>query len=129
MQRKSSLDIKLTIAIMIAPFVVGCANVPTSNNQALDTESKIVSESVQEKRVSAFLASAAASDVAEFVSTPWGENVLVQAGELYFSASGRYCRKLTVLNNSGNESLQLACEIRPGSWEPVRLVTQLLDTR
>jgi len=128
-QRKSSLDIKLTIAMMIIPFVVGCANVSTSNHQAANTESDMVSESVQEERVSAFLASAAPSDVSEFASTPWGENVIVQAGERYFSASGRYCRKLTVFNNSGNESLQLACEIHRGSWEPVRLVTQLLDTR
>jgi len=128
-QRKSFPDIKLTIAMMIIPFVAGCANLSTSNHQAANSESEMVSESVQEERVSAFLASAAPSDVSEFASTPWGENVLVQAGERYFSASGRYCRKLTVFSNSGNESSELACEIRQGSWEPVRLVTQLLDTR
>ena len=129
MQRKSFPDIKLTIAMMIIPFVAGCANLSTSNHQAANSESEMVAVSVQEEKVSAFLASAAPSDVSEFASTPWGENVLVQAGERYFSASGRYCRNLTVFNNSGNESLQLACEIHRGSWEPVRLVTQLLDTR
>lgn len=127
MQRKSFLDIKLIVAFMIIPFVVGCANLPTSNNQVPKTESKMVSDSVLEERISAFLTSAAPLAVWEFASTPWGNDVLVQASEPYFSASGRYCRKLTVTDISGIYSLQLACEIRRGSWEAVRLVTQLLN--
>ena len=128
MLRKSSLNIKFVVVFMVISLVAGCANVLTPNNQLPKTESKIVSESVLEQRFSAFLASAEPLAVSEFTSTPWGENVLVQASEPYFSASGRYCRKFTVINLSGNESLHLACEIRPGSWEQVRPVTQLLST-
>jgi len=111
------------------PFVVGCANLSASKVQLPEDANKVAMQPVMEKEISTFLASAAPLSTSGFASTPWGENVLVQVGESYFSASGRNCRKLTVLDNAGDEKLQLACEFRNGSWEPVRLVTQLLGVQ
>ena len=127
-QLKSFLSIKVPIAFLVIPLMVGCVNMSNSKTQSSSAE-KLVTASVLEDKISIFLTSAAPLSISEFASTPWGKDVLLQAGESYFSASGRNCRKLTVLDIGGNESLQLACEIRGGSWESVRLVTQLLGTR
>jgi hypothetical protein len=128
-QQKSCLNIKAIIAFVAIPLVVGCVNMPSSKTQAPGAENKIITGPVLDGDISTFLASAAPFSISEFPSTPWGKNVLLRMGEPYFSASGRNCRKITVLDIEGNESLQLACEFRDGSWEPVRLVTQLLGTR
>jgi hypothetical protein len=127
-KRKSFLSIKASIVFVVFPLVVGCANIPSSEIQAPRAKNKIIAGPVLDEEVSTSLASVATLSKPEFASMPWGENVFLQAGAPYFSASGRNCREITLLDVEGNESLQLACEFRDGSWEPVRLVTQLLGT-
>lgn len=128
-QRKSFLNYKMIIALVAIPLLVGCVNMSGSKIQSSGTEKKMMAGLVLNQEVSAFLASAAPLAASEFAATLWGENVLLQTGEPYFSASGRNCRKITVLDTGRNESLQLACEFGDGLWESVRLVTQLLGTR
>lgn len=67
-----------------------------------------------------FLAHAPAGDSAFLPESPWGAQVTVYARQAYFAASGRTCRKLTIVHNAGMRRPGLVCRLPSGGWEEVR---------
>lgn len=67
-----------------------------------------------------FLTHAPAGTSAFLPESPWGTSVTVYAGQAYFAASGRRCRKLTIVHTAGMRRPGLVCRLPNGGWEEVR---------
>jgi len=73
-----------------------------------------------------FLADAPPGATITVAESPWGSEVDLIAGRLYFAASGRYCRQLQIDRgraHDGKTKSALACRAAD-SWESRPLVTE-----
>ena len=76
-----------------------------------------------------FLTQAPAGAVLNVPESPWGNNVEVVADDAYLAASGRECRKLTVVAvDANNARSALVCKT-PNGWVNQRVVTQTTPGR
>lgn len=66
-----------------------------------------------------FLADAAPGSRVVLAESPWGPEVTVYAHHAYYAASGRTCRRLTIMQ-SGMRRPALVCRLPGGGWERVR---------
>lgn len=76
-----------------------------------------------DENLNGFLAQAPAGAVVSLAESPWGANVEITADAPYFAASGRECRKLTILRANDSTRQVVACET-PDGWQSGRLVTE-----
>ncbi|WP_088743904.1 DVU3141 family protein [Cobetia sp. QF-1] len=118
----------------LAIIVSGCAtSYPMSTGNGSDNLSSLSGAAPLSADISAFLDTASIGGVMPVVSSPWGSNVEVVAGERYFAASGMTCRHLTISNDRDLPSNELACrtsdtgKAEQGTWVTQRLVTGLLE--
>jgi len=57
--------------------------------------------------------------------SPWGKNREIMVKQSYFSASGRKCRALRLLNIPvKHQEEQFVCEDGPGNWVPLRCISR-----
>jgi hypothetical protein len=57
--------------------------------------------------------------------SPWGKNREIMVQQSYFSASGRKCRALRLLNIPvKHQEEQFVCEDGPGNWVPLRCISR-----
>ncbi len=80
-----------------------------------------------DENASDFLSQSPGGAVTTLAESPWGRDVEVVADEPYHAASGRKCRRLSVVSASTGPQQAVACETTQG-WETQRLVTEMLST-
>lgn len=115
------------VVLAIASLLGGCAShggfsgaqpggvVQGGQGQALDQD------------LAGFLTQSPAGGVTTLPESPWGRGVEVTAEAPYDAASGRVCRRLTLLSADSDVRQAVACETS-GGWEAQRLVTEVLST-
>ena len=83
-----------------------------------------VADNHRDHALTAFLDEATINAVQRFQQTPWGDAITLQAGERYYAASGRICRRLLLHQETdGQGQVALACKSTQG-WESVRALTR-----
>ncbi|PMR70769.1 hypothetical protein CR158_03110 [Halomonas heilongjiangensis] len=80
-----------------------------------------------DENLSGFLSRSPGGAVITLAESPWGRDVEVVADEPYHAASGRECRRLSIVSASTGPQQAVACESAQG-WETQRLVTEMLST-
>ncbi|MBS4154787.1 DVU3141 family protein [Cobetia sp. MC34] len=126
--------VRLAVTTGLALIVSGCAtDYPMSTGSGSQNLSSLRGAAPLSADLSAFLDTSAIGGVMPVVSSPWGSNVEVVAGERYFSASGLTCRHLTVSNGRDLPGQELACRTsnkgaaKQGTWVTQRLIVGLLE--
>lgn len=106
----------LVAALLGALWVLsGCAGMASSDSPMAAADPA---------QLTTFLNEAASGAEREFDQTPWGEAITLRAGERYFAASGRTCRRLLIQQQTDlGARPALACETTDG-WESVRALTR-----
>lgn len=115
------------LVTVLALMLAGCA-VPGLQSSG----SRSVIDSAQGQPLgddlNGFLAQAPDGAILNLATSPWGNQVEVTAGDTYFAASGRECRKLRVDKAAQGETRALACKT-PQGWESRRLITETSSSR
>ena len=118
----------LAVAVAIA-VAVGCAGIPgfdTANTQAGAAPATPLNPSTSTggtHPIAAFLAAARPGD-STYLTLPGSETrVLITAHQVYFAASGRFCRQyeITVTNSPTIATPGLACKNGP-NWQLEKLI-------
>ncbi|GAA3712616.1 hypothetical protein GCM10022421_19910 [Oceanisphaera sediminis] len=107
----------LLLPLVVLSIISGCASQQQGTHGA--------QQAINNSELNQYLSSATAN-AAVLASSPWGPKVQIMAGQPYFAASGRTCRKLQVSQPNGNTQHQIACKADTGNWTLTRPVTQLL---
>ncbi|WP_249979302.1 DVU3141 family protein [Vreelandella olivaria] len=126
-----SRSARMLLAALSVAVVSGCAtNYPSgsSSDQPRYVLNNDAAKPIQDESLNGFLAQAPAGGILNLVRSPWGDNVEVVADEPYLAASGRACRRLSIIDASGASRRGLACETSNG-WVDQRVITQSLEGR
>lgn len=119
---------RLAITLAVVAVLGGCALQPAA--QSPDAGS-VVAGGEQGTRLGAnlsgFLAQSSGGAATQLAESPWGRDVEVVADTVYYAASGRPCRELSI-RRAGRNAVQsaIACETSSGDWIVRRQVTQAL---
>lgn len=130
-QRAVVSPARVLLAALSMVVVSGCASYPNSSAQQ---EAQYVLNNdpatlLQNDNLNGFLTQAPAGAVLNVPKSPWGNNVEVVADDAYLAASGRECRKLTVVAvDANNARSALVCKT-PNGWVNQRVVTQTTQGR
>jgi len=106
-------------AVLSLMLLYGCAYLPVSQDRMDQGDPSALPEDL-----SAFLNAHQEAAAREFSASPWGSEVLIKAGPVYFAAIGEYCRRILVSGAQGEQAL-LACQESGGQWYTRRLVVPL----
>jgi len=122
-------------ATVVIAVAVGCAGIPgfdPSNTQAGAASAAPLSSSMSTggtHPIAAFLAAARPGD-STYLTLPGTEKrVLVTARQVYFAASGRFCRQyeVTVSNSPTTITPGLACKNGHDEWQLEKLIVNPSD--
>lgn len=118
------------LAVLLAAGVLGgCSMLSAVSPLAAQDAGLVAGEQagrVLEPAFAAFLAQAPQGSILALAESPWGSQVEVTAGEAYLAASGRHCRKLSLMRVAAAQpESAIACQTAQG-WEARRLVTQVI---
>jgi len=107
-------------AIVGLALTSGCAYLPFPNGASTGffEEERPPNPADQ---VSVFLSSGTGALARRFESSPWGDDVLVEAEPVYHAATGASCRRMAV-SGAGIDRKMLACATAGGVWVTQRLV-------
>ncbi|QOR37423.1 hypothetical protein HNO52_02020 [Billgrantia diversa] len=112
------------LALTLMAVLGGCAMPAT---QPSDTAGSVMTGTQGKpvgEELSQWLARAHPGEVIQLGQSPWGREVQVEVGSLYYAASGRVCRELTVRQGGLDaERREIACETAAGNWVTRRQVT------
>ena len=119
---------RLGVTLAVIAVLGGCAMQPASHSrQAGSVVAGADSGTRLGANLSGFLAQSSGGAVIQLDESPWGDDVEVQADSVYFAASGRPCRALSIRRaNRQAEQGAIACETAAGDWVTHRQVTQAL---
>ncbi|MDX5297865.1 MAG: hypothetical protein LPK85_02825 [Gammaproteobacteria bacterium] len=115
------------VALCLSLGMAGCASDSVSQAPSAvggGDESRMRDVVVLDAALSAQLTDAAPHADVALPTSPWGDNVIVRAGDTYQAASGRQCRGLAI-TREGRAFSALACDTGRGRWSLVRPVTRL----
>ena len=119
--------------MMMPIFISSCAYVPEEwsleDSLAFFTEKEeeiaepVVIHSDFSPEINNFLSTSKEGDNQLFITSPWGEDALITVEKLYFSASGRTCRNITITLEHTHIK-NLACQAGKQRWVVIRPVTK-----
>lgn len=111
--RRSAISLGISLT-------ASCAYLPIPDMAETDASGETGQLGVADELAAFFNASTEA--VAQrFAETPWGEDVLIEAGPVYYAATGTSCRRVAVVGAVQAERM-LACVAQTGRWQIQRLV-------
>ncbi len=119
---------RLAVTLAVVAVLGGCALQPGQHSRDAGS---VVAGGERGKRLDAnlsgFLAQSSGGAAIQLAESPWGRDVEVVADTVYFAASGRPCRELSI-RHAGRQAEQgaIACETAAGDWVVRRQVTEAL---
>ncbi|NVK43980.1 MAG: hypothetical protein HWE39_22285 [Oceanospirillaceae bacterium] len=113
---------KAAIGMLAVLVLAGCSSSQTRDGYSASAQPPVVSKGqALSQEVSEFLATGAGQSTRYFASTYWGDNVELTTDSIYYAASGRNCRQVTVNTMTGTSASRwLACDAGNGLWVAVR---------
>lgn len=101
------------------PGMFSIKNTPSEKVAVLEPEQSLTED------LNEFITFGKDGQVQTVDKSPWGKNREIMVQQSYFSASGRKCRALRLLNIPVKHlEEQYVCEDGPGNWVPLRCISR-----
>ena len=125
---------RLLFVFSVLLFLTGCETLSIKNafpgmfspsETSTEKVAVLETEQVLPQELNEFITFGKDGQIQTVDQSPWGENREIMVQQSYFSASGRKCRALRLLNIPVKyQEDQFVCEDGPGNWVPLRCISR-----
>jgi len=125
---------RLILLLLLSLFLSGCETLSIKNafpgmfstsDNAAEKVAVLEPQQALPEELNEFITFGKDGQIQTVNQSPWGKNREIMVQQSYFSASGRKCRALRLLNIPvKHQEEQFVCEDGPGNWVPLRCISR-----